>query len=160
MKKYTFILLTLSLMVFTSCLRHGLEELPVFEDKDIASVQRVEYRFIGDRVSGASGQPIVETVTLNQSPAAVINKEQGTVKISLVVPNVNNTFTQKHRDECSTKNIVVAVGISTAARIQPIEGSPKLGVPGDWSKPNKYEVIAADGSKKTWTLEIIKFEKN
>ena len=56
MKKYTFILLTLSLMVFTSCLRHGLEELPVFEDKDIASVQRVEYRFIGDRVSGASGQ--------------------------------------------------------------------------------------------------------
>ncbi|WP_410520867.1 DUF5018-related domain-containing protein [Bacteroides cellulosilyticus] len=27
-----------------------------------------------------------------------------------------------------------------------------MGKPGDWSKPNKYEITAADGSKKVWTI--------
>lgn len=159
MKKYTFILALFSLVAFSSCLKAGLEDLPEFEDKDISSVPRVEYRFVGDRTSPASNQKIVETVTLNQTPAAVINKDNGTVKISVTVPAATNIFTQTHRDACSSKNVVVSVGISTAARIVPTDGAPQLGVPGDWSKPNKYIVTAADGSTKAWTIEIVKFEK-
>ena len=51
-------------------------------------------------------------------------------------------------------NVVVAVTISTAATIKPINGAPKLGVPGDWTKDNQYEVTAADGTKKTWTIVL------
>lgn len=49
--------------------------------------------------------------------------------------------------------------ISTAARIFPIEGSPVLGTPGDWSKENKYEVMAVDGTKKIWTIKVVQFGK-
>ena len=48
----------------------------------------------------------------------------------------------------------VAVTISTAATIKPINGAPKLGVPGDWTKDNQYEVTAADGTKKVWTIVV------
>ena len=56
-------------------------------------------------------------------------------------------------------NVVVAVTISTAATIKPINGAPKLGVPGDWSKDNQYEVTAADGTKKTWTIVVEDYYK-
>ena len=49
---------------------------------------------------------------------------------------------------------MVAVTISTAATIKPINGAPKLGVPGDWTKDNQYEVTAADGTKKVWTIVV------
>ena len=49
---------------------------------------------------------------------------------------------------------MVAVTISTAAIIKPIGDAPKLGVPGDWTKDNQYEVTAADGTKKTWTIVV------
>lgn len=49
--------------------------------------------------------------------------------------------------------------ISTAARLTPLDGAPKLGVPGDWSKPNKYLVTAASGAQKEWTIEVIKLNK-
>ena len=53
-----------------------------------------------------------------------------------------------------SKDIVVMVNLSQGAICEPIDGSTALGVPGDWSKPNKYKVTAADGSVKIWTLKI------
>lgn len=159
MKKYILALSIFNLMIFSSCLRYGLEDLPEFEGNDITTVQQVEYRFVGDRVSPASGQKIVEAVKLSQSPAAVIDKDNAMVKISVKVPATTNIFTQQHRDACNVNNIVVGLGISTAARIAPIDGAPLLGVPGDWSKPNKYVVTAANGNKKTWTIEVVSFTK-
>ena len=49
--------------------------------------------------------------------------------------------------------------ISTAAKITPLNGSPLLGVPGDWSKTNEYRVLAADGSVKDWKIQITKLTK-
>jgi hypothetical protein len=51
------------------------------------------------------------------------------------------------------------VTISTAAKITPLNGSPLLGVPGDWSKTNEYRVLAADGSVKDWKIQITKLTK-
>ncbi len=159
MKKYSFIITIILAMTLSSCLKRGLEDLPEFEGKDITSVSRLEYRFVGNRVSNASGQKIVEFVELKQNPAAVIDAESATVKISVVVPATNSVFTDEERAKCSNQNIVVVVGLSTASRISPLEGAPKLGVPGDWSKPNKYKVTASDGSTKEWTIEVVKFTK-
>ena len=75
----------------------------------------------------------------------------------------NNTFYIRYvtgnlpADQVSaftTSKVVIAVTISTAAVIKPIDGAPTLGVPGDWSKPNKYEVMAANGDKKVWTIVV------
>lgn len=155
--KYSFLVMVAVLV--SSCMRKGLEDLPEFDLKEIQSVTKVEYRFVSEEVSNASGQKIVKFVELKQDPAAVIDAENGTVKISVVVPGTNTDFTEEARTKCTKDNIVVIVGLSTAARISPLEGAPKLGVPGDWSKPNKYKVTAADGSTKEWTIEVVKFTK-
>ncbi len=159
MKKYGFLLTIILAMIFSSCLKNGLDDLPEFEDNEITSVRRIEYRFISDEISAASGQKIVKFIELKQNPAAVIDKDNASVKISIDVPPINSVFTQTHRDNCSKENIVVIVGLSTAAKISPLNGAPKLGVPGDWSKPNKYKVTAADGTTKEWTIEVVKFTK-
>lgn len=57
-------------------------------------------------------------------------------------------------------NVVVSLNISTAAMIQPIDGAAVLGKPGDWSKPNKYEITAADGSKRYGLLQRISYKNN
>ena len=54
----------------------------------------------------------------------------------------------------SADNLVVVVTLSAAAKIEPISGFPRLGIPGDWSKPNEYKVTAANGSTKKWTFTI------
>ncbi|MEG0468180.1 MAG: hypothetical protein RR551_07875, partial [Mucinivorans sp.] len=56
-------------------------------------------------------------------------------------------------------NLTGIVWLSTAARIIPLNGSPVLGVPGDWTKPNKYEVTAANGSKSVWTITVLSLEQ-
>ena len=50
--------------------------------------------------------------------------------------------------------MVVYVTISTAATMKPINGAPELGVPADWTADHQYEVTAADGTKKTWTIVV------
>lgn len=49
-------------------------------------------------------------------------------------------------------NIVAAVQISSAAVMTPVEGSPALGTPADWTTPHKYAVKAANGETKMWTI--------
>ena len=60
----------------------------------------------------------------------------------------SSNFPAEERPKFTMSNVVVSLNISTAAMIQPIDGAAVLGKPGDWSKPNKYEITAADGSKK------------
>lgn len=42
--------------------------------------------------------------------------------------------------------------IPDAAMIYPLNGSPMLGDPGDFSKPATYKIVAADGSTATWVV--------
>ena len=67
---------------------------------------------------------------------------------------VTGNIPEAERGNFTESKAVVAVTISTAATIKPINGAPKLGVPGDWTKDNQYEVTAADGTKKTWTIVV------
>lgn len=50
--------------------------------------------------------------------------------------------------------------LRATARIMPLNGAPKLGSPGDFSaKEFKYQVTAADGTKREWTIKITDFVK-
>ena len=148
MKKLINILFTLLLaVVATSCLENGLEELDTYTDCDITSGE-IYWRYYGTDVIPGSGETQVKQVRLARAVEA--NKETNTFYIRYVTGNLPadqvSAFT--------TSKVVIAVTISTAAIIKPVDGSPTLGVPGDWSKPNKYEVMAANGDKKVWTIVV------
>lgn len=88
MKKYSYLLFLSILFTLSSCLTGGLEDLPEFEENEISGVQRVEYRYISDEVSNASGQQIVKKVELGRSNI-VIDKEASTVSLDVSVPAAN-----------------------------------------------------------------------
>lgn len=139
---------------FNSCLKSDLEDLPEYKDADITSVSALVYRYISDEKSPASDQYIVKEINLTYD--SDIDKEAKTVNITASTPD---NFPEAEKSNLNKSNVVVIVSLSTAARIQPLEGSPKLGVPGDWSKANKYKVFAADGTEKIWTITLASLVK-
>lgn len=156
MKKVFYNLFLMLVMIsLSSCLTSGLDDLPVYEEAEITSVSAVRYRYISDDISPATGQKIVKEV--NMTYTSEIDAEAAIVRISVTTPE---NFPETELNNLSTSaNLLVSVGLSTAARLAATNGSPDLGTPGDWSKPNTYTVEAANGKKKNWTIEIISLEK-
>jgi len=160
MKKIKYIFLGLmfgSLTLLTSCLKSGLEDLPVYTDCDITNIY-FEYRYKDSTSLWIDGSPIVKYVTLVVTKT--INTVANTVTVSLVVPAASGSFTVTERAKVALTNLVCSVNLSTAAKIEPIEGAPILGMPGDFSAPRKYLVTAADGvTTKTWTITVTSLNK-
>lgn len=155
MKSVIYNLFIMSFMIlFSSCLTSGLEELDVYEGADITSVSTVRYRYITDEKSPASGEFIVKEVDLSYT--SNIDVEAGKVQIFVTVPD---GFPESELANLSKSNLLIAVALSTAARLSPLDGAPLLGVPGNWESPNLYLVEAADGTKKNWTIEVASLEK-
>ncbi|MBR8707400.1 DUF5018-related domain-containing protein [Bacteroides pyogenes] len=151
MKKLVNTLFLLCAVIsLSSCLKSGLEDLPEYEDAEILSVHRVEYRFISQDVSNASGQPIVKFATLTHR--GTVNKEEGTVAIKVTVPN---SFPKAELPNLDASKLVVSLNLSSAARIVALEGSAQLGTPADWTKENRYVVTAANGTKKEWKVSLV-----
>lgn len=149
MKKVFYLFVIMVSMVLSSCLKSGLDDLPIYDEADITSVVAVKYRYISDEKSPASGDYLVKEVDLNFSPQ--IDAEEGFVKIDVSVPD---NFPETEKEKVSKSNLVVIVNLSTAARIFPIGDSPALGTPGNWNEPNKYRVQSASGTDRQWTIEI------
>ena len=158
MKTFSNLLIITLMFALSSCLTSGLEDLPEFEYADITGVQKVEYRYISNEISTTDNQPIVKYVNLPR--VTKIDKETRTVTLEVTVPAANaSSFPESERIKVSTSELCVMVTISTAAKITPLNGSPLLGVPGDWSKTNEYRVLAADGRVKDWKIQITKLTK-
>ncbi len=51
-------------------------------------------------------------------------------------------------------SIWVSVRLKAGCQISPLDGAPKFGSIGDFSKPGKYEVKAASGASAIWTVTI------
>ncbi len=152
--KYLYIIVLV--LISTSCLKSNFEDLPEFEDAKILGVQKVEYRFYDQNdISKVDGQPIVKYVDLPRTTTI----DNNVVSIVVTVPPASEAFSDSEREKVTLTNIGVMVSISTAARLTPLEGAPKMGLPGDWSKPNKYLVTAANGATQTWTVEVTQLEK-
>lgn len=148
MKKFFNIIAALLLaVVSTSCLDSGLEELETYKDCDITSGE-IYWRYYSTDVIPGSGEQQVKQVRLAR--AVEQNLDTNTFYIRYVTGNIP----EAERANFTESKAVVAVTISTAATIKPIGDAPKLGVPGDWTKDNQYEVTAADGTKKTWTIVV------
>lgn len=133
----------------TSCLESNFEELDTYDGNDITAGY-AWYRYKGDNKLNASGEQQVIQKQL-QRTGQVIDNEAATCALQFKVPT---NFSDAEKNGVNINNIVVAVEISTAAVMTPVEGSPKLGVTADWSTPHKYSVKAADGKTKIWTVSV------
>lgn len=150
MKYLNFFMMTLVAMVCTSCLESNLEELETYTGNEITSVQGVYYRYYSSDIINASGEQAVKQVSLSVSNIQK-NVEAGTLNFNVSLPT---NFPEEEKNNVNVGNLVVVFNISTAAVVEPLDNSPKLGTPGDWSKPNKYKVKAADGDEKIWTATM------
>lgn len=148
--KMLLALVTVSLCL-TSCLEHGLDELDTYEGNDITA-GNAYYRYIDEASEEmpVSGQHKVRQKQLRRTSQAIDN-EAATCTLAFSVPT---NFTEAEREAVQLNNIVVTLDISTAAVMQPVSGSPQLGVPADWTQPHQYSVKAADGKTKIWTVTV------
>ena len=143
-------------LCLTSCLESHLEELPTYDGNDIVSVAGVIYRFYTGNVIDASGEEEIAQYVLNNTNT--VDKEAAKVEVNVTIPS-NLPADQRDKVSLSYKRgdrqgLGLIVNLSAAAVITPLNGAPILGAPGDWSKANQYEVMAADGSKKIWTITM------
>ena len=157
MKKISILtLLIAALFCLSSCLRYNLEELPAFSDADISGINSVQYRYFSDvEKVPITGEQMVKYVTLDYSNTQ-IDANAATCTFDVAAPS---NFPAERLSDLSLNKIVVIVQLSTAARCEPMDGSTPFGVPGDWSKPNKYKITAANGSSKIWTVSVSNFTK-
>lgn len=150
--------LFLSILFLSSCLKSNLEDLPAFEEANITDV-KFDFRFKDmNDISPLDNEPMVKVVSLVVENKK-INETEGTIICTLRLPSANASFTEEIRNKVTLSNIVGKFNLSTAAKISPLSGSPVLGQPGDFSVPREYEVIAANGSTKKWTITIIGLDK-
>lgn len=148
----------LSLTIFTSCLKAGLDELPAFTDANITNIY-FEYRYEDPADLWIDGSPKVKYVTLVLATKN-IDATANTVNVTISVPAASGSFTSAERAKVALTNLVCMTSISTAAKIEPSSGAPLLGKPGDFSAPRTYLVTAADGTTtKTWTISVTAINK-
>lgn len=153
MKKFLRILTAFFLAVFTtSCLDSNLEDLEEFSGAEITGLNNVYYRYISNETNPGSGEPKVLQTRIPNGVWSVSNNTEESASATFVI-QFNSNFEQ-FKGKLSLKELVVVFNISQGAVIKPIDGSATLGVPGDWSGENKYEVTAANGTKKIWTVKI------
>lgn len=154
MKKVLSIFAVLMLAVsVTSCLKNNLEELDTFSGADITGIQGCYWRYYGTGTNPGSGEQEVEQVRILSGNWEVSNETETSAEATFDI-QFDGNFPKSQRPKFTTREMIVVFNISQAAVIKPLEGSPELGKPGDWSKANKYEVTAANGKKKIWTVSL------
>lgn len=138
-------------LLSTSCLTNNLKDIDTYEGNDISSVSGVYHRYYGTEKIPGSDELQVFQSQLQVINDVAIDKEAGTVDITVTLPT---NFPADQKALVKTSNLVVVLNISTAAVIEPLDGSAKLGIPADWSKSNRYRVTAANGASKDWTVTL------
>jgi hypothetical protein len=140
--------------MLSSCLKKDLPVYPEFDANEITLVN-VEYRFNGSQMM--NGQPIVAYQKL--TVAQTIEKTSNTINVVITVPPAGGEFTAEERAKVAQSKLWFYMNISTAAKISPVEGTPPLGDPSDATKPLKYNVTAANGTSKLWTINVTALNK-
>ncbi len=150
MKILKFIIATFVMALScTSCLESNLKDLDTYDGNDI-DAGYAWYRYKGTDTINASGEQQVIQKQL-RTAAQNIDTEAATCALEFTVPS---NFSDTEKANVNINNLVVAVNISTAAVIAPLDGAPKLGTPADWSTPHKYAVTSAKNETKIWTISV------
>lgn len=146
----------LATVSLSSCLKSNTESIDAYNNNNINDIVGVWFRYV-DNYNEGTTQTVVKKVELDNI-SRQIDEEARYIKVQ-VRPSADKLLEipKSHLEKLNLNNISIIVALPTAARILPLGGSPKMGVNGDWTKPNKYIVQAANGAKKEWTIEITEF---
>ena len=107
MKKIFYsLLLILSVISLSSCLEGNLDELPLYEEAEIASVSTVRYRYISDEKSPSSDEFLVKEVDLSYT--SDIDSNAGIVNIYVTI---SEEFPTDQLNKLSKKELVIAVAL-------------------------------------------------
>ncbi|MEG0601859.1 MAG: hypothetical protein RR980_01555 [Mucinivorans sp.] len=157
MKIFKYVVMAcVALTTMSSCLKANLEDLPTYDESRITDI-RFDYRYYGPN-EWVDGEHVVEYVEL-KTVDKKIDKEALTVTCRVQVPKASGSFTAEEKAKVSKSNLSGILWVSTAARVTPLNGSAVLGVPGDWTKANTYQVKAANGSQSIWTITVLSVEQ-
>ena len=160
----------------TSCLHSDLEELTNSSDKELTAVNYT-YRFAyNDTIK--KGTPneeiqtgrICEVMFKKNSEAITENGMDGfsttlTYDLnSILKAGPTGSVTKQmlfdqFESLISTDNLTklwVYVTISDVSTLKPLDGSPQLGIPGDFSVDRTYRVTAADRSSADYIIKTVK----
>mgnify|MGYP001774327918 CR=1 FL=1 len=153
-KKILFLLLGCMLM-FTSCLKSGLDEI---ENSSLCAVSSVtmEYRWISQNANGYD-QLSRQQLTLSNN----VPDENNEIHFAVTVPAASSNFPEDIRNVVELDGLYMVMVISPAAKIAPVGDAPVLGMPGHYEigTPYQYEVTAANGDKAIYTVVIEDFIK-
>lgn len=155
MKKNIFFMMIGCILLFTSCLKSGLDDI---ENSDLCAISSLtmEYRWISQNANNYD-QLSRQQMTLSKNTP----DENNEIRFTVTVPTVSTSFPKEVRDHVSLDGLYMITVISSAAKIQPLNGAPKLGVPGEFEigKDYQYEVIAANGNRSVYHIVIEDFIK-
>ena len=143
--------LMLLLMCMPLIASFSQEDLPAYEEAEITKVGAYHRFYSGDK-DALTGENIVAEKELDRTND--IDSDNGIATAVFTIPAAGGKFTEAERAKVSLNNLVVYVNISTAARVTPLDGSPKFGVPADWTQEHTYSVVAADGTKQIWHINV------
>ncbi len=152
MKKTLIYLFTvlITAFVFSSC-RMGLDELPVFQDAKMTNFW-FEHREVVKKTY-SNGQQYEVVVFTDIKAACTFSIVSETADVADCKVTINKAKVTKAIDLAS---IVGKATISTAATVQPVNSSPVLGVPGNFSGTATYLVKAADNvTEKTYKISVV-----
>lgn len=150
-----FLLLAGCMLMFTSCLKSGLDEI---ENSSLCAVSSVtmEYRWITQNANGYDQMSRQQLTLSNNAP-----DENNEIHFVVEVPAASATFPEDIRNVVELDGLYMIMVISPAAKVVPLEDAPVLGVPGNYEigKSYKYQVTAANGDTAIYTVVIEDFVK-
>lgn len=155
MKKNILFMLIGCLVLLTSCLESGLDDI---ENSDLCAISSLtmEYRWISQNANGYD-QLSRQQMTLSSSSP----DENNEIRFSITVPSANSSFPKDVREHVELDGLYLVTVISPAAKITPLNDAPKLGVPGSFEigKDYQYLVTAANGNTAVYHIVIEDFIK-
>ncbi len=149
LKKILFFLITV--LFASSCLKSGL---PGVNDASLNGLFtfNFQYRYLDTSVA-APGTPNADTIV-----AAMMVTLNNTQTISndtiYCKPTFPSSFPANQKSAVSLKSIWGYATIPDGATITPVNGAPKLGMPGDFTSPVTYKVTAANGASKVYVVVV------
>lgn len=135
--------------LFSSCLKKDLPNYPLWDGNYITNTY-VEYRW-DDSTNMHDGQPVVAFQRLNVTMQ--IDSVNSVINLSLSIPPISGTFTNVQRYDINQNHLWLSFDVSNSATIAPVGTTPKPGYVTDLTQPQTYEVTAANGQKRTWTIK-------
>ena len=155
MKKYSILLLLpFFSMLFTSCLKDGLDEGVLSTECDVTNIH-FEHRWATEMTTSGMYQLNFMEMTVNKT----IDTENCVIEVQITVPAVSNNYPQEQRDATTLSIMAWSFEVSRAASVAPLNGAPVLGKLGDYTKEHTYRVISASGEYKDWTVKVTSFTK-